>query len=393
MPHIANTPESRLPRSDSRNPATTCRGITSTGRPCRRALASPVPGSTSSGPVEFCWQHQDQAITRANQNQNQNQKTGTAQAQERSSIDTLVDRLGLLELNVNEPKRQRTRTKRPRRRWCCFEIGEEEDNVGPPVRKTRPGQTTTSTSTSGYSGPPPSASPISSSSTPSRPSLSNQSSSQTKPLLSWIPPSLSPQTSSLLAKELAKPISSADEVGYIYMFWVTQQTPPGDIASSLVPPPDAHHNGRPGTTRSVSEAIRAAQDLQMTSTTSQTHTIRLKIGRTSNVQRRLNEWTRQCSHHLTLIRYYPYSPSSGSSPSSTSLLSPNLSAKVNHVHRVERLIHIELRDIKARDLGMCPDCGKEHREWFDIPATKEGLRRVDECVRRWVDWAAQINPQ
>ena len=34
------TPESLVQRSDSKNPATTCKGITSSGRPCRRALAT-----------------------------------------------------------------------------------------------------------------------------------------------------------------------------------------------------------------------------------------------------------------------------------------------------------------------------------------------------------------
>ena len=58
-----------------------------------------------------------------------------------------------------------------------------------------------------------------------------------------------------------------------------------------------------------------------------------------------------------------------------------------HVHRVERLIHLELGDIKARDLGKCPDCGKEHREWFEVPADKASLKRVDDCIRRWVEWA------
>jgi hypothetical protein len=61
--------------------------------------------------------------------------------------------------------------------------------------------------------------------------------------------------------------------------------------------------------------------------------------------------------------------------------------KVPHVHRVERLIHIELADLRVRDLGPCGECGKEHREWFEIEACKDALRRVDECVRRWVAWA------
>ena len=54
---------------------------------------------------------------------------------------------------------------------------------------------------------------------------------------------------------------------------------------------------------------------------------------------------------------------------------------------VERLIHIELADLRVRGLGPCAECGKEHREWFEIEACKDALRRVDQCVRRWVVWA------
>lgn len=64
--------------------------------------------------------------------------------------------------------------------------------------------------------------------------------------------------------------------------------------------------------------------------------------------------------------------------------------KVPHVHRVERLIHLELAGLRARDLGRCGECGKEHREWFEVEAAKEALRRVDECVRRWVQWGEEV---
>ena len=201
------------------------------------------------------------------------------------------------------------------------------------------------------------------------------------------------------------------------MFWVTPPTAtvrnaaqspvPRDIASSLLPSASAHSNSlRPSTQpRSVSDAIQAARELNaLTSnpTSNSAGTIRLKIGRTSNVHRRLNEWTRQCSYDLTLIRYYPYTPSSSASSSpartpqsrkhgqeyhnsiSNSHLLPG--RKVPHVHRVERLIHIELADLRVRDLGRCSECGKEHREWFEVAAAKEALRNVDECVRRWVQW-------
>jgi hypothetical protein len=115
------------------------------------------------------------------------------------------------------------------------------------------------------------------------------------------------------------------------------------------------------------------------------------------VHRRLNEWSKQCSHDLTLIRYYPYTSSSSSSSSSAArkkekgaaeMLAPG--RKVPHVHRVERLIHLELAALRVRDLGKCADCGKEHREWFEVEASKEALKSIDDCVRRWVSWGESV---
>ncbi|CAL5871990.1 uncharacterized protein PFLUO_LOCUS6247 [Penicillium psychrofluorescens] len=481
MPHIANTPESRLPRSDSRNPATTCRGITTSGRPCRRSLASQVYANSWNGrPLYnthlYCWQHKDQAVASASTWANPNLQP---EPEPRSSIDTLLDRLGVLELSdqYERPTAQQTHRhdrKRadvqvkekhrphPKRTFCCFDIADDDEmdhRISQPV--TRPVQRQQIHSAHRPASAPqnihqqgsrPNSAPrrmhASLSSTPhhSRPSSSetrvsptpqtpyrplqhkrnSSSSSQTQSLLSWIPPNLSPQTTSLLLTELAKPISDNDEEGYIYMFWVTPPSstrntgstsphpPPREIASSLLPPiPDS---SRPAQRRSISDALRAAQDLNALSsnpTATAPGTIQLKIGRTSNVHRRLTEWTRQCSNDLTLIRYYPYAPSMSTPtpsptpqqspcpahlspsrqnppqqrPTSSGSLSSTPGRKVRHVHRVERLIHIELADLRVRDLGPCAECGKEHREWFEIEACKDALRRVDECVRRWVAWA------
>jgi hypothetical protein len=63
--------------------------------------------------------------------------------------------------------------------------------------------------------------------------------------------------------------------------------------------------------------------------------------------------------------------------------------KVPHAHRVERLIHIELADQRVR--RDCAACGKEHREWFEVEATREGVKGVDEVVRRWVGWAEGVS--
>jgi hypothetical protein len=59
--------------------------------------------------------------------------------------------------------------------------------------------------------------------------------------------------------------------------------------------------------------------------------------------------------------------------------------KVPHAHRVERLIHIELAE--QRVMKKCDSCGSNHREWFEVEASREGVKRVDEVVKRWVDWA------
>jgi hypothetical protein len=107
----------------------------------------------------------------------------------------------------------------------------------------------------------------------------------------------------------------------------------------------------------------------------------VKIGRASNVQRRLNEWSRQCGYNVSLIRYYPYQPSSPSK----SEREPRTPPKLLHAHKVERLVHIELAAMRAAR-EMCGVCGREHREWFEVEASREGVRRVDEVVRRWVEW-------
>lgn len=38
------------------------------------------------------------------------------------------------------------------------------------------------------------------------------------------------------------------------------------------------------------------------------------------------------------------------------------------------------------DLGACEACGREHKEWFEVEATRDGVRMVDDIIRRWVGW-------
>ena len=78
MPVFANTPESMMGRSDSKDAATTCRGLTSGGRPCRRSLLSdnapPPPRRPKHVKVRvddlsdeslYCWQHKEAGIRRS----------------------------------------------------------------------------------------------------------------------------------------------------------------------------------------------------------------------------------------------------------------------------------------------------------------------------------------
>ena len=468
MPFGGRTPESLLPRSDSKNPATTCKGITTNGRPCRRALAatpssSPVPSpngkngvlsvlDASNAAAFYCWQHKDQAETLASQPE---QKTTLYPLKERSSIDTLAERVGVLNLNerLQKPKRARRRRRRtdedhvirrdtlpsgwhdmssplmtvpeelvrprpvqtasyrPGRSstkfsWSCCLQNEEDDRPPPrPHPNQRP--------YSGYTSPAPmqvtpdltyasatspqprrkaiasrtgmSQSPVPplqhvSPCPPRPPTHPNSSTSQTQALLSLIPSSLLPQTTSLLLTELSRPISPHDEPGYIYIFWLTPESahskPDSDTASTILDDDDQS----PARASSTSSALHRYASIKQSSAP---RTVMLKIGRAQNVHRRLSQWTKQCGQNITLVRFYPHD--STSTRNNAFPATPN-ARKVPFVSRVERLIHLEL-SVKRVKQDKCEECGREHREWFEIEATREGLKNVDGVVRRWVAWA------
>lgn len=343
--------------------------------------------------------------------------------EERTSLDTLADRLGLLEMSQTQsekPPRQSNRPSigqgyvsagsgqplkmtRPKPKaevsFCCFRIPLEEES--PPARP-RPRPVQAPVSAPAKPGKKPSSQHLAPVASRPRPSISAQSggrsshhssahstSSQTSQYLSLIPPHASPQTASLLMTELAKPISKLDEPGYIYMFWLTPESqtasPPTDAARSLLAPPTLN---RPAGQRRPSDVLASfaaatnnATNARGLRSGSKKNTILLKIGRATNVQRRLNEWTRQCGYDVSLIRYYPYISSSNPGPVS-------VPRKMPHSHKVERLIHIELAGLGLRvaDRERCDACGREHREWFEVDASRSGVMRVDEAVRRWVDW-------
>lgn len=509
MSFSARTPESLLPRSDSKNPATTCRGITTTGRPCRKALAaspqtSPTPSpSRASGVLAvlheehaaafFCYHHKDQAVQLLAKSRNQ---TSLHTLKEKSSIDTLLERVGVLEIdeNVAQPRRRKPRAHRtsdehalthrnslptgwnnmqsplmsvpddllihrprspissrpPRSNmklsWsCCLQADSDSDDnrparvpksrlVGEPHgtgthQTPRLGATVVNYRPNQGVGLQPSRVPLDlqysspqpqQSTSPSRPSklegqVPSPNNTQTRGLLSHIPSTLSPQTTSLLLAELSRPISTADEAGYIYIFWLTPESgsakPDDETASSLLDDEEDNKGGNEygGLYPSLksARAQKADQTLQRYASvrrmpnavhrptprveperpefTTQ-RTILLKIGRAANVHRRMSQWSKQCGQEITLIRYYPNTPSS---PKAHQLSTSNdmiVGRKVPHVHRVERLVHLELAE-KRVVKPECQACGREHREWFEIDASRDGLKSVDEVVKRWVRWA------
>lgn len=206
--------------------------------------------------------------------------------------------------------------------------------------------------------------------------------------MSLIPQEAAPETASRLLAELAKPVSQQDEPGYIYIFWLTPEsdpsTPPAEAARSLLAPPSTPTRNARRPSDVLSSFAKLTVDDEANDDTTDTpatkKTILLKIGRATNVQRRLNEWQRQCGYNLSLIRYYPYIPSS--SPGGTA------PRKIPHSHKVERLVHIELagRGLRVADREKCEACGREHREWFEVEASRGAVADVDEVVRRWSDW-------
>ncbi|KAF4551405.1 Hypothetical protein D9617_13g099030 [Elsinoe fawcettii] len=500
MPFDNHTPEALLGRADSKNPATTCRGLTTAGKPCRRSLATTkstgaAKASRSLQPgvvavVEgnrgqmldaafYCWQHKDQAttVTAEPVNHSRSRTARLVTVTERTSMDSLVERLGIA--RVSEPQMHRPQQKGPRSADPRIprdsgqhhshgreEMTRKQIDVAVPPRhqnpkpvRRRPGLFSSLCCFGGSFGqdddyyeivrhrraPQPSmqeinrrekvdratsrrpvpqvAAAIPTHSTPelahysdrevSRkavpiprralselpPRATNQRliPSPTQRYLSYIPPTVKPETAAILLTELAKPISPHDDEGYIYIFWLTDtdKVPDAGTASTLLSQPTMRARNLDTLARTYSKRV-PKQDTR--------RTIMLKIGRANNVHRRMTEWTQQCGYALSLVRWYPYISSSpqasprrenlphhirsaAARPSLALRSSSDQVRKVPHVHRVERLIHLELADKRVK--RNCEACGKEHREWFEIEATEQGVKAVDDVVRRWTAWAEQ----
>ncbi|PFH61735.1 hypothetical protein XA68_16456 [Ophiocordyceps unilateralis] len=397
MPFVANTPESLLGRSDSKDPSSTCRGITSTGRPCRRSVPRSASAPAPLVPLRppdladenlYCWQHKEQASRSA-----RSSPGPQTIPEHRSSLDTLADRLGLVDVSPpkngassaqlkpnSQPKpKPKPHSKPPSkpqpkpksqsrlRFCCCFDIPIDEVQETPrPQPRPRPRPHPLQQQTPSVSVP----------------HGHGSNTSQTARFKHLIPNALDVATASALMAELCRPYAETEEAGYIYMFWLMpasrqDASPPVAAARSLLVPPSPARGSEAARTRRPSDVVSrfagASDDGKML----------LKIGRAANVQRRMNQWQRQCGHDIEMLRYYPYLPGASDAPANNGPM-PRMTP---HCRRVERLIHLELagRGLRA-NLSTCEACGRDHREWFQVEPTRESVRSVDEVIRRWVGW-------
>ena len=449
MPFVANTPESLIDRSDSKNPNTTCRGLTSSGRPCRRPLTAAQTLSNSLSPRRhqavpdprderlYCWQHKEQASYSAHSSPGPRASaTPILEVNERTSLDTLADRLGLIALQEKEGKRRKPKDgrsnsektgsrpagqARPKHQskpkqtgslTFCFCFSMPINEVTPVARPSRPEprpiqKADSSIPLPGSVSRKPRHSQVDNLSSPARLNASTASpgkssyrsrkstASHTAQLKDLIPDTLDAPTASALMTELARPYVETEEPGFIYMFWLTPSSittpPPVDAARALLTNPTALSPGgsQARTSRRASDAVSAFAGA---TSTGPRKTMLLKIGRAANVQRRMNQWQRQCGQNIEMLRYYPYHPTASASAgggerSGVSSSSSVLPRMTPHCKRVERLVHLELAGLGyAATRDVCTACGREHREWFEVEATRLEIGRVDAVIRRWVDW-------
>ncbi|GJJ67675.1 hypothetical protein EMPS_00021 [Entomortierella parvispora] len=161
----------------------------------------------------------------------------------------------------------------------------------------------------------------------------------------WVNPNLPDYVQNKLRKAMERPVSDTDKPGYIYAYHLleTRQT--------------------------------------------DTHTL-FKVGRTDNVYRRMNEWSDKCGSPPRLIEVFPEQGSLAPKDDNDLADSASGGAGDNEVtglrcrysHRVERLIHIELKPFHDKD-HICA-CKTNHREWFKVPH-QPGLKDSQQMKQAW----------
>ncbi|KAF9213399.1 hypothetical protein BGZ59_005396 [Podila verticillata] len=158
----------------------------------------------------------------------------------------------------------------------------------------------------------------------------------------WVNPHLPDYVQTKLRRAMEKPVSDTDKPGYIYTY----------------------------------QLLETRQN--------KSHTF-FKVGRTDNVHRRMNEWSDKCGSPPILIEVFPeqgdLAPKSESDLAESPIDDKDLTGlRCRYAHRVERLIHIELKPFHDKD-HVCT-CKTAHREWFMVPH-KAGLKESQQMDQAW----------
>ncbi|KIP05987.1 hypothetical protein PHLGIDRAFT_107476 [Phlebiopsis gigantea 11061_1 CR5-6] len=183
----------------------------------------------------------------------------------------------------------------------------------------------------------------------------------------WIPAYLQEDTRAALRHEMNKPATSSDRDGYIYTFEIRDNNTPDDV--------------------------------------------HLKVGRTVNLVKRMDQWAKQCESKEQVLR--GFWPGDGSADPSN-LMKGRIKAgnPGKYCYRLERLVHLELADLMQNkpylesgfpsqntapdrnpspiERRKCPDCGKTHKEIFTFERFREGKNKgkeyqaiVEVVVEKW----------
>ncbi|KAF9173240.1 hypothetical protein BGX21_005101 [Mortierella sp. AD011] len=165
-------------------------------------------------------------------------------------------------------------------------------------------------------------------------------------LSSWVNPNLPDYVQNKLRRSMEKPISNDDKPGYIYVY-----------------------------------------QLQESSYTD-SHTL-FKVGRTDNVSRRMHEWGEKCGSPPKLLEVFPEQGSLAPKDENDLAETASRSAgddevtglRCRYAHRVERLIHIELKPLHDKN-HVCA-CKTKHMEWFKVPH-QPGLSEEQQKQQAWL---------
>ncbi|KAJ4375379.1 hypothetical protein N0V83_002465 [Neocucurbitaria cava] len=92
----------------------------------------------------------------------------------------------------------------------------------------------------------------------------------------------------------------------------------------------------------------------------------VKIGRTVDLQARLDQWNTQCKRTHSYL----------------TVATNGEQDEIPHVSRIERLIHLELKEYRRQ--RRCEGCGKNHVEWFHV-----GETHAVKVFQKWREWIIQ----